>query len=94
MKCSDRQLTDAPKGPRQQPARPDVYMPAMWPIGLQALALDWFAAWRKRRLYRRLLTLSDRQLRMRDLSRPRLMEKAQASLRQLVEEQRCARVQR
>ncbi|MCQ4320211.1 hypothetical protein [Stutzerimonas stutzeri] len=69
-------------------------MPAMWPIGLQELALDWFAAWRRRRLDRRLLTLSDRQLRMRDWSRPRLMEQAQASLRQLVEEQRCARVQR
>lgn len=28
---------------------PDVYLPAMWPVELQTLALDWFAAWRKRR---------------------------------------------
>lgn len=66
-------------------------MPAMWPLGLQEWALDWFAAWRKRRLYRRLLTLSDRQLRMRDLNRPRLMEKADTPLRQLVAEQRNLR---
>ncbi|MFG3454226.1 hypothetical protein [Stutzerimonas stutzeri] len=73
---------------------PDVYLPAMWPVELQTLALDWFAAWRKRRVYRRLLTLSDRQLRMRDLSRPRVLEKAQAPLRQLAEEQRRGRALR
>src|SRR5690606_31043424 len=37
--CSDR------------PALPELYMPATWPIGLQQRIVDWFVAWRKRRLY-------------------------------------------
>ncbi|WP_415845455.1 hypothetical protein ACMYUJ_02030 [Stutzerimonas zhaodongensis] len=71
-----------------RPPLPDFYMPAMWPIELQEAAVEWFKVWRKRRLYRRLLRLSDRQLRARDLSRPRLMEKAYMPLRQLLAEQR------
>jgi hypothetical protein len=74
-----------------RPEMPDFYMPAMWPVELQQAVIDWFVAWRKRRLYQRLLRLSDRQLRGRDLSRPRLIEKLRMPLRQLVEEQRCQR---
>ncbi|MCJ0974956.1 hypothetical protein MST27_16400 [Pseudomonas sp. PS1] len=75
---------------RQEPSMPEVYMPAMWPVEFQQKALDWVKAWRWRRLYRRLLRLSDRQLRMRDLSRPLLQNKARMPLRQIVAEQRSA----
>lgn len=68
---------------------PDFYLPAMWPIELQQKVIDWFVAWRQRREYRRLLMLSDRELRMRDLSRPRLLEKAYTPIRQMMAEQRC-----
>ncbi len=76
---------------RDRPAMPAFYMPAMWPVELQQLLTDWFAAWRKRRLYRRLLRLSDQQLRRRDLSRSQLTEKERLSLRQIVAQQRCRR---
>ncbi len=91
MRHSEQRQRDDRIDDRARPAMPDFYMPAMWPIELQQAVIDWFVAWRKRRLYRRLLMLSDRQLRMRDLSRPRLIEKLQMPLRQLVEERRCQR---
>ncbi|MCQ4258410.1 hypothetical protein [Stutzerimonas stutzeri] len=94
MKCSEQQMRKESAHGHRGPAMPDLYLPAMWPIELQEWALEWFKAWRKRCLYRRLLRLSDRQLRMRDLSRPRLMEKAGAPLRQLVAEQRSLSKQR
>lgn len=74
-----------------RPVMPKFYMPAMWPVELQQAVMDWLRAWRKRRVYQRLLRLSDRQLRLRDLSRPRVMEKARVPLRQIVAEQRCRR---
>ena len=89
MRHSERQQQFDKVDDRPRPAMPDFYMPAMWPFELQQMVIDWFVAWRKRRLYKRLLRLSDRQLRMRDLSRPRLLEKLQMPLRQLIEEQRC-----
>ena len=76
---------------RDRPAVPEFYMPAMWPVELQQLLSDWFGAWRKRRLYRCLLRLSDQQLDRRDLSRSRLVEKERMPLRQIVAEQRCRR---
>ena len=79
---------------RREPFMPDVYLPAMWPVEMHELALDWFKAWRKRRLYQRLLSLSDRQLRLRDLSRPLLLAKASTPLRQIVQEQRNGRARR
>ncbi|AHL74598.1 hypothetical protein CH92_05600 [Stutzerimonas stutzeri] len=91
MRHSERQQQCDRVDDRARPAMPDFYMPAMWPVELQQAAIDWFVAWRKRRLYQRLLRLSDRQLRMHDLSRARLIEKLQMPLRQMVEEQRCAR---
>jgi len=91
MRHSEQPQRDGHIDDRARPEMPDFYMPAMWPIDLQQAVIDWFVAWRKRRLYRRLLTLSDRQLRMRDLSRPRLIEKLQTPLRQLVDERRCER---
>ncbi|WP_313085296.1 hypothetical protein [Pseudomonas sp.] len=91
MKGLDQWLNDERAKDRREPVIPDYYLPAMWPIGLQTAVVDWFRAWRTRRLYRRLLRLSDRQLRMRDLSRPRLLEKAHMPLRQLRREQRQAR---
>jgi hypothetical protein len=72
-------------------AVPDFYMPAMWPVELQQALIDRLVAWRNRRLYRRLLRLSDRELRMRDLSRPRLIEKASMPLRKMVAELGCQR---
>jgi hypothetical protein len=94
MKCSEQQMRTVTGEGRRGQGIPDVYLPAMWPINLQERAFEWFTAWRKRCLYRRLLRLSDRQLRMRDLSRPRLMEKACTPLRQLVAEQRQLRTRR
>lgn len=76
---------------QDRPAMPEFYMPAMWPVELQRLLTDWFAAWRKRRLYRRLLRLSDQQLRRRDLSRSQLVEKEGMPLRRIVAQQRCRR---
>lgn len=70
---------------------PEFYMPAMWPVELQQWVVDGFVAWRKRRLYRRLLRLTDRQLRRWDLSRPRIIEKAEMPLRQVIAEQRSQR---
>lgn len=89
MKHSERQQDKI--GDSQRPAMPEFYMPAMWPVDLQQQLLDWFNAWRERQLYRRLLGLSDRQLRRRDLSRPRVIEKAQRPLRQVVLERRSRR---
>ena len=91
MKCSEQRSESEITNRRPGAAMPDFYMPAMWPIELQDMVSEWFKAWRKRRLYRRLLMLSDRELRLRDLSRPRLMEKADMPLRQLVAEQRNLR---
>lgn len=91
MKCSEQHTRDELDDDRRGPPMPDLYLPAMWPIELQDMVSEWFKAWRKRRLYRRLLMLSDRELRLRDLSRPRLMEKADMPLRQLVAEQRNLR---
>lgn len=76
---------------RDRSVMPEFYMPAMWPVELQQLLTDWFMAWRKRRLYRCLLRLSDQQLSRRDLSRPRLVERERMPLRQVVVEQRCRR---
>lgn len=90
MKCSEKRTENELLDCRPRPAMPDFYMPAMWPLDLQEQAIEWFKVWRKRCLYRRLLRLSDRQLRARDLSRPRLMEKAYMPLRQLMAEQRDA----
>ena len=90
MEHSERQSKCKPIKPERL-AIPEFYMPAMWPIGIQQLLVDWFTAWRKRQLYRRLLRLSDRQLRRRDLSRPRIIEKAERPLRQIVVEQRSQR---
>ena len=94
MKCSEQHRRDELDDDRRSPPMPDLYLPAMWPVDLQESALAWFKAWRKRCLYRRLLRLDDRQLRMRDLSRPRLMEKADTPLRQLVAEKRNLRKRR
>lgn len=74
-----------------RPVMPAFYMPAMWPVELQQTVMDWFGAWRKRRVYQRLLRLSDRQLCLRDLNRPGVMEKARVPLRQVVAEQRRRR---
>lgn len=74
---------------RCEPPLPDVYLPAMWPVELQQRMIDWLRAWHKRRLYRRLLRLDDRQLRMRDLNRPLLQEKARMPLRQLIAERQA-----
>ncbi len=94
MNCTEEQLKRDRSAGTQEPSIPDVYLPAMWPVEMHALALDWFKAWRKRRLYRRLLRLSDRQLRLRDLSRPLLLAKASTPLRQIVQEQRNGRARR
>ncbi|WP_199270073.1 hypothetical protein [Stutzerimonas stutzeri] len=91
MRHSERQQQRSGGNDQDRPPMPDLYMPAMWPVELQQALVDWFIAWRKRRLYRHLLGLSDRQLRMRDLSRPQLIEKVQMPLRQLVAEQRGSR---
>ncbi len=91
MRHSERQQQRDRVNDRDRAAMPDLYMPAMWPVELQQALIDWFVAWRKRRIYRHLLDLSDRQLRMRDLSRPQLIQKVQMPLRQLVAEQRCPR---
>lgn len=91
MRNSERRQQCRVAVDRREPAMPDVYLPAMWPVGLQQIITDWYKAWRKRCLYRRLLTLSDRQLRSRDLSRPRLRERAALPLRQIVAEQRRRR---
>ncbi len=90
MKSSEKRLRDELEK-RRGPAMPDVYLPAMWPVELQQALIDRFIAWRTRRLYRRLLRLSDRELRMRDLSRPRLLEKAHMPLRQMMAERGCQR---
>ena len=91
MNCTEEQLKRDRSAGIKEPSIPNVYLPAMWPVEMQGLALDWFKAWRKRRLYRRLLRLSDRQLRLRDLSRPLLLAKALMPLRQMVREQRNLR---
>ncbi|MEL7558292.1 hypothetical protein [Stutzerimonas chloritidismutans] len=91
MNCTEEQWKRDRSAGTRAPSEPDVYLPAMWPVEMQGLALDWFKAWRKRRLYRRLLRLSDRQLRLRDLSRPLLLAKALMPLRQMVREQRNLR---
>lgn len=90
MQHSKRQQTCKARG-SDRPALPELYMPATWPIGLQQRIVDWFVAWRKRRLYQRLLRLTDRQLRQRDLSRARIVEKAERPLRQVIAEQRRQR---
>lgn len=41
----------------------DVYMPAMWPLGLSRAVANWIRAWRRRRAFLRLLKLDDRMLR-------------------------------
>lgn len=74
-----------------RPVLPELYMPATWPVGLQQRIVDWVVAWRKRRLYQLLLRLTDRQLRQRDLSRARIVEKAERPLRQVIAEQRRER---
>lgn len=68
-----------------EPQIPDVYMPAMWPLGLQRSLHDWYRAWRQRSRYRQLLRLDDAELAKRDLSRQQLLERARLPLRQLVE---------
>ncbi len=90
MQHSERQQRYKTKDP-DRPVMPAFYMPAMWPVHLQQWLVDWFVAWRKRRLYRRLLRLTDRQLRRRDLSRPRIIEKVRLPLRQVIAEQRSQR---
>lgn len=77
-----------------EPRMPDVYLPAMWPLDLQHGLLDWYGAWRLRRLYRQLLQLDDRQLAARDLSRARLSARAERPLRVVAAQQRQARLQR
>ncbi len=74
-----------------EPQIPDVYMPAMWPLGLQRSLRDWYRAWRQRSRYRQLLRLDDAELAKRDLSRQRLLERARLPLRQLVEGRRRKR---
>ncbi len=73
------------------PQIPDVYMPAMWPLGLQRSLRDWYRAWRQRSRYRQLLRLDDAELAKRDLSRQQLLERARLPLRQLVEGRRRKR---
>lgn len=91
MNCSEPSLKEGWTKDRRGSAMPDVSRPAIWLVELQQLALDWHAAWRTRCLYWRLLRLSDQQLRTRDLSRPRVLEVARLSLRQIVDEQRKTR---
>lgn len=91
MQHSERQQQCVNGNDPSRSAMPEFYMPAMWPIGFQQAVVDWFLAWRERQLYRRLLRLSDRQLRRRDLSRPRVSEKANVPLRQIVAERRSQR---
>ncbi len=74
-----------------EPQIPDVYMPAMWPLGLQRSLRDWYRAWRQRNRYRQLLRLDDTELAKRDLSRQQLLERSRLSLRQLVEGRRRKR---
>ncbi|WP_230624861.1 hypothetical protein [Stutzerimonas stutzeri] len=74
-----------------EPQIPDVYMPAMWPLGLQRSLRDWYRAWRQRSRYRQLLRLDDAELAKRDLSRQQLLERARLPLRQLVEGRRRKR---
>ncbi len=74
-----------------EPQIPDVYMPAMWPLGLQRSLRDWYRAWRQRSRYRQLLRLDDAELAKRDLSRQQLLERARLPLRQLVEGRRGKR---
>jgi hypothetical protein len=91
MHHSERQQQCNRAENQERLAMPDFYMPAMWPVELQQALVDRFIAWRNRRLYRRLLRLSDRELRMRDLSRPRLIEKARMPLHKMVAELACER---
>ncbi len=74
-----------------EPQIPDVYMPAMWPLGLQRSLRDWYRAWRQSSRYRQLLRLDDAELAKRDLSRQQLLERARLPLRQLVEGRRRKR---
>ncbi len=74
-----------------EPQIPDVYMPAMWPLGLQRSLHDWYRAWWQRSRYRQLLRLDDAELAKRDLSRQQLLERARLPLRQLVEGRRRKR---
>jgi hypothetical protein len=94
MNCSKQRLKEGWTEGRRGSAMPDVYRPAVWPVELQQLALDWYAAWSKRCLYWCLLRLSDQQLRTRDLSRPRVMAMARLPLRQVVAERRKTRESR
>ena len=87
--CERRQRSKTKHSDR--PVMPAFYMPAMWPVDLQHRLVDWFVAWRKRQLYRRLLRLTDWQLRQRDLSRARIREKADLPLRQVIAERRRQR---
>ena len=83
MSCSEKRFKD--ESERRQPAVPDVYLPAMGPAELQQVLVDLLNAWCKRYLIDACSNLVI-GLRMRDLSRPRLIRTAHMPLRQLVAE--------
>lgn len=48
-------MNSSSKHDKSPSAMPEFYMPAMWPLDLQSVIVDWVGAWLWRRRMRRLL---------------------------------------